>query len=108
MAHSGISATTRPTKLNRFWLLTGEPLIISDLGKCSGVKRCEPRSGIRRNAQILVPNLTFDIHFWSDPRGELQSEPLRLTVRSWYLEFNRKISPRYRTGYQFGVRKSRG
>src|SRR5262245_49391081 len=106
MAHSGISATNRPTKLERFWLLNGEPLIISDLGKCSVVKRCEPRSG-RRDSQILIPNLTFDPQFCCDAGREFELHPLGPAVRGGHLEFYHKISPRHRAGDKFSVCESR-
>lgn len=56
-----------------------------------------------RNAQVLVPDLTFNPQFRVDPRRQLELQPLRPAVRRWHLEFNRKIGPRHRARDKFGV-----
>ena len=60
---------------------------------------------IWRDSELLIPNLTRNPLFWLDAGWELELQPLRTAVRCGYLEFNRKVSPRHRAGYEFSVRK---
>src|SRR5262249_21757134 len=70
------------------------------------VKRRHPGRWSWHDSQILIPNLTFDLPFGRNTGGKLELQPLGLAVRCRHLECNRKIGPRQRAGYKFGICES--